>query len=145
MDPYVVDWLNLAVRWMHFIFGAAWIGTSFYFYWLNNSLRVTVSEVESGTSEHIPLSSTASLLYAQARSVLHRASGDARRAACNGVRRTCDSCSDPCNALPPASLARLTLTLAYPPDITASATDTSWGRWGLSMLTPAASAVSRVV
>ena len=39
MDPYAIDWLNLAVRWMHFIFGAAWIGTSFYFNWLNNSLR----------------------------------------------------------------------------------------------------------
>jgi len=39
LDPYFNDWLNLAFRWMHFIFGAAWIGTSFYFNWVNNSLR----------------------------------------------------------------------------------------------------------
>lgn len=39
MTPYLIDWLNLAFRWMHFIFGAAWIGTSFYFNWVNNSLR----------------------------------------------------------------------------------------------------------
>jgi len=36
---YASDWLNLAFRWMHIIFGAAWIGASFYFNWLNNSLR----------------------------------------------------------------------------------------------------------
>ena len=39
MDGYTIDWLNLLFRWMHFIFGAAWIGTSFYFNWLNNHLR----------------------------------------------------------------------------------------------------------
>jgi uncharacterized membrane protein len=39
VDGYINDWLNLAFRWMHFIFGAAWIGTSFYFNWVNNSLR----------------------------------------------------------------------------------------------------------
>ena len=38
--PYLIDWLNLLVRWAHFIFGAAWIGTSFYFNWLNNSMRL---------------------------------------------------------------------------------------------------------
>lgn len=32
-------WLSLTVRWMHFVFGAAWIGTSFYFVWLNNHVR----------------------------------------------------------------------------------------------------------
>lgn len=35
----VTDWLSLAVRWLHIIFGAAWIGTSFYFNWLNNHVR----------------------------------------------------------------------------------------------------------
>jgi uncharacterized membrane protein len=39
MDGYTTDWLDLTFRWMHFIFGAAWIGTSFYFNWVNNSLR----------------------------------------------------------------------------------------------------------
>ena len=39
MEAYIAQWLNLLVRWMHFIFGAAWIGTSFYFNWLNNNIR----------------------------------------------------------------------------------------------------------
>lgn len=33
------DWLSLLVRWFHVIAGVAWIGASFYFIWLDNSLR----------------------------------------------------------------------------------------------------------
>jgi uncharacterized membrane protein len=33
------EWLSLTLRWIHIITGAAWIGTSFYFNWLNNHLR----------------------------------------------------------------------------------------------------------
>jgi uncharacterized membrane protein len=36
---YGVDWLNLLVRWLHLITGIAWIGASFYFVWLDNSIR----------------------------------------------------------------------------------------------------------
>ncbi len=39
MDVQVADWLALTVRWLHVIFGVAWIGTSFYFNWLNNQIR----------------------------------------------------------------------------------------------------------
>ena len=39
MMEYSLDWLELAARWFHLIVGAAWIGTSFYFNWLNNSIR----------------------------------------------------------------------------------------------------------
>ncbi len=39
MDPHFIDWLNLLVRWFHIIVGIAWIGASFYFVWLDNSLR----------------------------------------------------------------------------------------------------------
>ena len=39
IDPYILDWLNLLARWFHIVIGAAWIGTSFYFNWLNNNLR----------------------------------------------------------------------------------------------------------
>jgi uncharacterized membrane protein len=39
MESYVVDWLNLGVRWLHFIAGIAWIGASFYFILLDNSLQ----------------------------------------------------------------------------------------------------------
>ena len=31
MEAYVLDWLNLLVRWTHVIVGIAWIGTSFYY------------------------------------------------------------------------------------------------------------------
>ena len=37
--PYVLDWMNMLVRWLHVITGIAWIGASFYFVWLDNSLR----------------------------------------------------------------------------------------------------------
>ena len=39
MEPYLLDWLNLLVRWAHVIVGIAWIGASFYFIWLDNHLE----------------------------------------------------------------------------------------------------------
>jgi uncharacterized membrane protein len=39
MEAYIADWLNLLVRWLHFITGIAWIGASFYFIWLDNHLE----------------------------------------------------------------------------------------------------------
>ncbi|MSQ73533.1 MAG: hypothetical protein EXR27_19980 [Betaproteobacteria bacterium] len=39
MEAYVVDWLNLLMRWLHVITGIAWIGSSFYFVWLDNHLE----------------------------------------------------------------------------------------------------------
>ena len=38
MENYIGDWLNLLLRWLHVITGIAWIGSSFYFVWLDNSL-----------------------------------------------------------------------------------------------------------
>ena len=37
--PYGLEWLNLIVRWLHMITGIAWIGASFYFVWLDNTIR----------------------------------------------------------------------------------------------------------
>jgi uncharacterized membrane protein len=39
MEAYIAEWLNLAVRWIHLITGIAWIGSSFYFVWLDNHLE----------------------------------------------------------------------------------------------------------
>lgn len=39
METYIVDWISLIVRWLHVITGIAWIGASFYFMWLDNSLE----------------------------------------------------------------------------------------------------------
>ena len=39
MDTYFLNWLELIFRWLHVITGIAWIGASFYFIWLDNSLE----------------------------------------------------------------------------------------------------------
>lgn len=39
MAIYILDWLEMIVRWAHMITGIAWIGASFYFIWLDNSLQ----------------------------------------------------------------------------------------------------------
>jgi len=39
MEAYFYEWLNLFFRWFHVIAGVAWIGASFYFVWLDNSLE----------------------------------------------------------------------------------------------------------
>jgi len=39
MEAYIADWLNLLLRWLHVIAGVAWIGSSFYFVWLDNHLE----------------------------------------------------------------------------------------------------------
>ena len=36
--PLLLDWLDLIVRWIHIVVGTAWIGTSFYFNWLDSRL-----------------------------------------------------------------------------------------------------------
>ncbi len=43
MESHVVEWMNLVVRWMHVVFGIAWIGASFYFVFLENALNRTVN------------------------------------------------------------------------------------------------------
>ena len=47
MESYIFDWLNLLLRWLHVITGIAWIGSSFYFVWLDNSLtKPTASDLK---------------------------------------------------------------------------------------------------
>jgi uncharacterized membrane protein len=36
---YLSDWLGLFLRWLHLVAGIAWIGSSFYFVWLDNHLQ----------------------------------------------------------------------------------------------------------
>ena len=38
MDAYLLDWANLLLRWLHVITAIAWVGSSFYFVWLDNHL-----------------------------------------------------------------------------------------------------------
>jgi uncharacterized membrane protein len=39
MESYYLDWANLLLRWVHVITAIAWIGASFYFVMLDNSLE----------------------------------------------------------------------------------------------------------
>ncbi|MHA1547217.1 MAG: urate hydroxylase PuuD [Alphaproteobacteria bacterium] len=39
MASILVDWASLLLRWAHVMTGIAWIGTSFFFIWLDASLR----------------------------------------------------------------------------------------------------------
>ncbi|WP_156840301.1 urate hydroxylase PuuD [Novosphingobium aquimarinum] len=52
MSPgFVIDWgewINLALRWLHLTAGIAWIGSSFYFVWLDNHLRPPAQGEASG-------------------------------------------------------------------------------------------------
>ncbi len=39
MEAAIGDWIGLAIRWAHIITGIAWIGSSFYFVWLDAHLE----------------------------------------------------------------------------------------------------------
>ncbi len=39
MEAYLLDWANLLLRWLHVITAIAWIGSSFYFVFLDNNLQ----------------------------------------------------------------------------------------------------------
>ncbi len=39
MTGVLLDWLSLVLRWAHVMLGIGWIGTSFFFIWLDSSLR----------------------------------------------------------------------------------------------------------
>jgi uncharacterized membrane protein len=38
METYLLDWANLLIRWVHVITAIAWVGSSFYFVFLDNNL-----------------------------------------------------------------------------------------------------------
>jgi len=44
MEGQLLEWLAFLVRWIHVIAGIAWIGASFYFIWLDQSLVPTTGE-----------------------------------------------------------------------------------------------------
>ncbi len=54
VDPFILEWLNILVRWGHLVAGIAWIGTSFYFVALDLSLRDGQAwEVHGGGFYHV--------------------------------------------------------------------------------------------
>jgi len=55
LTAYLLEWVNLLGRWVHMITGIAWIGASFYFIWLDNSLETPKSseDADKGVSGEI--------------------------------------------------------------------------------------------
>jgi uncharacterized membrane protein len=47
LDPYLTDWLDLGLRWLHVIAAIAWIGASFYFIGLDNHLVSPEDEADA--------------------------------------------------------------------------------------------------
>jgi uncharacterized membrane protein len=47
IDAYLAEWLSLILRWAHIITGIAWIGSSFYFIWLDARLNVPPRDPEN--------------------------------------------------------------------------------------------------
>ncbi len=44
MESYLLDWANLLLRWLHVITAIAWVGSSFYFVFLDSSLTAPEDE-----------------------------------------------------------------------------------------------------
>ncbi len=67
---YLLDWANLLLRWAHVITAIAWIGSSFYFVFLDNSLTRPVAPdlVGKGVALHTPelIKQHAQAVYQQA-------------------------------------------------------------------------------
>jgi uncharacterized membrane protein len=48
LPPDVSEWLNLCARWFHVFAGILWIGTTYYFTWLDARLSETEAAAQSG-------------------------------------------------------------------------------------------------
>ena len=51
LNPLLSEWLNLAIRWFHVFAGILWIGTTYYFTWLDARLREEESAAKSPGEE----------------------------------------------------------------------------------------------
>ena len=48
MDPYIMEWGSLLLRWLHVVTAMAWIGASFFFIHLDASVR-PAADIAPGT------------------------------------------------------------------------------------------------
>lgn len=55
MEIDFVSWIGLALRWAHMMLGIMWIGTSFYFIWMINSLKppATKEDKQAGVTGEV--------------------------------------------------------------------------------------------
>jgi len=52
METYLLDWANLLLRWLHVIVAIAWIGSSFYFVFLDSGVSGELWAVHGGGFYH---------------------------------------------------------------------------------------------
>jgi uncharacterized membrane protein len=50
VSDYLLDWSSLLLRWLHLVAGIAWIGSSFYFVWLDGHLETARPGGEPGVA-----------------------------------------------------------------------------------------------
>src|SRR5258708_16119739 len=48
LSPYVVEWMNLFLRWFHVFAGILWIGSTYFFTWLDGRLTEEEAETKDG-------------------------------------------------------------------------------------------------
>jgi hypothetical protein len=51
IDPTLSEWLNLALRWTHVFAGIMWVGTTYYFTWLD--ARLTEEEKAAANTGNV--------------------------------------------------------------------------------------------
>jgi uncharacterized membrane protein len=51
LDYQLREWLNLAVRWAHVFAGIMWVGATFFFTWLDHTLRASEAEAPDGKGQ----------------------------------------------------------------------------------------------
>src|SRR2546423_15583082 len=52
LDPTLSEWLNLLFRWIHVFAGIMWVGTTYYFTWLD--ARLTEEEKAAANTGVVP-------------------------------------------------------------------------------------------
>ena len=52
MGENITDWLAMLGRWAHIITGIAWIGSSFFFNWLDGHFEAPTDEDQSEANHH---------------------------------------------------------------------------------------------
>ena len=47
MEAHLIEFLGMLLRWLHVVAGIAWVGSSFYFVWLDNSIEAPEPDSEA--------------------------------------------------------------------------------------------------
>src|SRR5947209_19763692 len=76
IDPTISEWLNLIFRWIHVFAGIMWVGTTYYFTWLDARLSEEEKAVSNtGAPAQIWMGQSGGLYIVQKLKVPELASG----------------------------------------------------------------------